>query len=410
LAASPVSEPGSVDRPPVTHPTLRRQLWLGIAAITLMACGVALALSALKIEGELHERYNDALRLAEEAVEAQQIAAGLRRAQTRLETLIGASGSGSRTIQDAARTVTVARARLGTLNAQLRAVDTVHGTPEHANRIEAALESLTQANARVQEELLARRIEPAKAREALRAASDHALAEIDTALPEVVSETGQQTSQMSQRAREYGQLARQGLVLVSMIALTLASLLGYIGWRAVRSNARLLDQLNQLAHEDGLTGAINRRGLDERLPVELARAGRIAYPLTIVMIDFDHFKRFNDRRGHQAGDHLLRGAVMAWRTHLRPMDLLARYGGEEFTLVLPACDAEQACALIDRLRPLVPDKQTFSAGVAKWNTIDSAADLLRGADAALLQAKKAGRNRTIVWGNEPQITLPLVVR
>jgi diguanylate cyclase (GGDEF)-like protein len=215
---------------------------------------------------------------------------------------------------------------------------------------------------------------------------------------------------MSQRAREYGQLARQSLLVLSLIALALASLLGYIGWRAVRSNARLLDQLSQLAHEDGLTGAINRRALDERLPVELSRAGRIAYPLTVVMIDLDHFKRFNDRRGHQAGDNLLRGAVMSWRTHLRPMDLLARYGGEEFTLVLPACDAEQACALIDRLRPLMPEKQTFSAGVAKWNTTDSAADLLRSADAALLQAKKAGRNRTIVWGNEPQITLPLVMR
>jgi len=410
LAAPPVSEPGPADRSPVTQPALHRQLWLGIAAITLMACGVALALSALKIEAEQHERYNAALTLAEKAVEAQQIAAELRRAQTRLEAALAGSGVGSRTTQDAARAAAIARARLGAINTQLRTVDTVHATPEHAARIDAALEGLTQANASALEDLTARRIEPIKAREALRSASDQALAEIDAALPEVVSETHAQTSQMSQRAREYGQLARQSLVVVSLIALALAGLLGYIGWRAVRSNARLLDQLSQIAHEDGLTGAVNRRGLDERLPVELARAGRIAYPLTVVMIDLDHFKRFNDRRGHQAGDTLLRESVTAWRTHLRPMDMLARYGGEEFTLVLPACDAEQACLLIDRLRPLMPARQTFSAGVAKWNGTFSAEELLRSADAALMQAKKAGRNRTIVWGNEPQITLPLVVR
>jgi diguanylate cyclase (GGDEF)-like protein len=89
------------------------------------------------------------------------------------------------------------------------------------------------------------------------------------------------------------------------------------------------------------------------------------------------------------------------------MDVLARYGGEEFTLVLPVCDAEQACALIERLRPRMPDRQTFSAGVAKWNGTDSAEALLRAADAALMQAKSAGRNRTVVWGNEPQVTLPL---
>jgi diguanylate cyclase (GGDEF)-like protein len=202
-------------------------------------------------------------------------------------------------------------------------------------------------------------------------------------------------------------LARRSLIAVSAIALVLVLLLGYVGWRAVRANARLLDQLSQLAHEDGLTGAVNRRGLDERMPVELARARRIGYPLTTVMIDLDHFKRFNDRRGHAAGDGLLRGAVTAWKTHLRPMDMLSRYGGEEFTLVLPACVADQAIELINRLRPLVPDRQTFSAGVATWNGNDPAEELLREADAALLQAKKTGRNRTIVWGREPQITLPL---
>jgi diguanylate cyclase (GGDEF)-like protein len=171
----------------------------------------------------------------------------------------------------------------------------------------------------------------------------------------------------------------------------------------------LMGRLDQLAHEDALTGVMNRRGLDESLPVEMTRAQRLGYRLTVAMLDFDHFKRFNDKRGHGAGDALLRNAAQAWRRQLRPTDLLARYGGEEFTLVLPACDADEAAALIERLRPLMPEHQTFSAGVATWNGADPPEELLRAADIALLAAKRAGRNRTVVAGREPQMALPLRV-
>ena len=94
---------------------------------------------------------------------------------------------------------------------------------------------------------------------------------------------------------------------------------------------------------------------------------------------------------------------------MRPTDLIARYGGEEFALLLPACDADQAAALVDRLRGFVPDHQTFSAGVATWDGDESAAELMRRADQALLQAKKAGRNSSMIAGREPQVTLPLQV-
>ena len=86
------------------------------------------------------------------------------------------------------------------------------------------------------------------------------------------------------------------------------------------------------------------------MPVEFSRAHRSEEPLTLVMIDLDHFKRYNDRRGHPAGDAVLRGAAQAWRKQLRPTDMLVRYGGEEFTLVLPGIDADQAAQLVDRLR------------------------------------------------------------
>jgi diguanylate cyclase (GGDEF)-like protein len=165
--------------------------------------------------------------------------------------------------------------------------------------------------------------------------------------------------------------------------------------------------MSRLAQQDGLTGIPNRRTLDEAVPVEFARARRSGQPLTLVMIDLDHFKRYNDRRGHAAGDALLRAVAHAWSKQLRPTDLLARYGGEEFTLVLPACTADQAAQLVDRLRPLVPDRQTFSAGIATWEDDESRGELVQRADRALLKAKKLGRNRTMIAGRELQTTLPL---
>jgi diguanylate cyclase (GGDEF)-like protein len=199
------------------------------------------------------------------------------------------------------------------------------------------------------------------------------------------------------------------LIALFAVTLVLGVLAIMLALRTLRANRALLNGMQQLAREDALTGAINRRGLDDVVPVEFARARRNGHPLTFVMIDLDHFKRYNDRRGHPAGDAVLRGAAQGWLKQLRPTDILARYGGEEFTLVLPGTDAKQAQPLVDRLRALVPDRQTFSAGIATWDGYETSTEILQRADAALLQAKKAGRNRTMLSGMEPQVTLPLMV-
>jgi len=216
-----------------------------------------------------------------------------------------------------------------------------------------------------------------------------------------------QIDEAALQARQAGRLARASVFAAGALALALGVTLTLVAWRWLSANAVLMEQLTQLAREDSLTGVANRRTLDERLPQEMARASRHKYPLSVVMIDLDHFKRFNDRRGHAAGDALLRNSAQAWLRQLRPSDLLARYGGEEFTLVLPACGEEQAEHLVERLQPLVPEKQTFSAGIATWNGLDDVQALLAAADRALLQAKRGGRNRIVISGREPQISLPL---
>lgn len=156
--------------------------------------------------------------------------------------------------------------------------------------------------------------------------------------------------------------------------------------------ADVLARLEEVARTDELTGLLNRRGLDEQLAREVARARRSGAPLCVAMLDLDHFKRFNDQRGHQEGDRLLREAAAAWSGAIRPTDVLARFGGEEFLLVLADCDLERAVETAERLRRIVPAGETCSAGVACWDG-DEAVDTLVGrADRALYDAKRAGRD------------------
>ena len=164
----------------------------------------------------------------------------------------------------------------------------------------------------------------------------------------------------------------------------------------VIERADLIARLDVLARTDALTGAANRRALEESFLRDLAQADRSQAPLSIVMLDLDHFKAFNDANGHPAGDRLLRGAVTTWRGELRVGDTLARYGGEEFLIVLPGCAAATAGRLADRIRAAVPSGQTVSAGVAAWDGVESMTELIGRADAALYAAKDAGRNRTIL--------------
>ena len=155
----------------------------------------------------------------------------------------------------------------------------------------------------------------------------------------------------------------------------------------------LLVRLNEQAREDELTSLPNRRAWEEHLPVELTRATRAGAPCSIALLDLDHFKRFNDTYGHQAGDELLQAAALAWRAELRPSDFLARYGGEEFAIVLPGCDIAEATAALNRVAAAVPRGQTCSIGVARWDGSELPHTLVERADRCLYQAKQLGRAR-----------------
>jgi diguanylate cyclase (GGDEF)-like protein len=170
---------------------------------------------------------------------------------------------------------------------------------------------------------------------------------------------------------------------------TIASLLAHEA-AAVIARADVLDNLADEAQTDPLTGLPNRRAWDAQVKRVHAEGGH----LVIAMIDFDHFKHFNDTYGHPAGDRLLKETAAAWRDQLRTGDLLARLGGEEFGLLLLDCDPDIASEVTERLRRSVSENWTCSAGIAVGRPGESVEDTIARADVALYEAKAAGRDRT----------------
>jgi len=168
--------------------------------------------------------------------------------------------------------------------------------------------------------------------------------------------------------------------------------------------------LARLALTDPLTGLSNRRHFLERLQGEVERALRYQRPLSVVLLDLDHFKRVNDTHGHAAGDDVLRGAARALRSVCRDVDLPARWGGEELALLLPETDAAGALIVAERVRERI-EAQAYTApsgsafGVTASLGVATAGDkalsaeaLLHASDRALYRAKDEGRNRVIVAG------------
>jgi diguanylate cyclase (GGDEF)-like protein len=167
--------------------------------------------------------------------------------------------------------------------------------------------------------------------------------------------------------------------------------------------ARLRDvnvQLHSQSFTDGLTGVHNRRAFDLHLAKAVADAASRGEVLSLVMLDVDHFKSFNDDFGHSSGDEVLRGVAQSIKSSARKQDIVARYGGEEFAVILPQTDAEQAYAMAKRLCAAVRETAwhnravTVSAGVAtRGNGIADAETLVVAADRGLYEAKAGGRDR-----------------
>jgi two-component system, cell cycle response regulator len=178
-------------------------------------------------------------------------------------------------------------------------------------------------------------------------------------------------------------------------------------------NAWLLEDVQRMAETDPLTGLANRRVFENALEREIARASRTGQPVSLLMLDADHFKQYNDRFGHRAGDELLQSLAHALVEHSRVFDTVARYGGEEFAVILPECSVEEAHTVAERLRLVSSAVEgrmpvTLSGGVATFPVhARDGASLIEAADAALYESKRAGRDRLSMagdaWGTEEDL-------
>jgi diguanylate cyclase (GGDEF)-like protein len=202
---------------------------------------------------------------------------------------------------------------------------------------------------------------------------------------------------VSSRGRPFGSDA--GEVLAYLAVQTAASL------ESIELNERLLRQ----ATTDELTGLSNHRHFQELLEREVRRAGRTGMPLSLVLLDVDDFKRFNDQHGHQCGDQVLRAVGADLRDHGRATDEPARYGGEEMAVILPGTDTAGAHAVAEDIRAAIAALElphagrvlsiTASFGVAQLGTdLPDREALIAGADAALYEAKRAGKDRVVAHG------------
>jgi diguanylate cyclase (GGDEF)-like protein len=179
--------------------------------------------------------------------------------------------------------------------------------------------------------------------------------------------------------------------LISVTTLLVAGLLVH-GLRSSRQ--QLVSDLSEQARTDGLTGLLNRTSLEERAELELARGRRHGTPVSLIVLDVDGFKEFNDTRGHPAGDELLRAVADGLRRETRQVDALSRLGGDEFAVLLPGAALHDAELVAHRLcmigSSLARPRATLSVGVAESTHDDDFDALWRSADAAMYEAKRAG--------------------
>jgi len=198
---------------------------------------------------------------------------------------------------------------------------------------------------------------------------------------------------------EDGLFTPSPMQVVYLLGLAFGTLLTSIG-TVLMASEHLRQELERLITHDSLTGALTRRALYAAGEAELSRARRQGRPLSVLMLDLDHFKRINDEHGHLVGDRVLADFVERAHAVLRRPALLGRYGGEEFVALLPDTDAAEALAVAERLRAAAAVEADLprcqvSIGVATARAEDSLESLINRADAALYEAKAQGRNRVV---------------
>jgi diguanylate cyclase (GGDEF)-like protein len=369
-------------------------LFMLLGVVALLVLGVFSAQRELqsRAEDDLRatrlqtlERLSSQARFLLADMNGWQIAYTLEYAERGTEALRGSTGARARF----SKAATALEAALSELEASVGELTTYEATQLQQAR--AAFTNFMARDAEVSRAL--RRGDEASARGLVLGAELVEFERMNTALQSISASITRENATLRRESQDSIRNAyRQLLTFSSGVALSLVLMLTLLALN-VQQRTRLIQRLSWQARTDGLTGLLNRRAWDDGYPLALARARRTGQPLSIVMVDLDRFKQFNDTYGHAAGDKLLRLTAQCLQRGTRVTDIVARYGGEEFSLALEGCTAEDAVALLNRVKSQLPEGRTFSAGVAQTTGEETPAVILEYA------AKRSGRDCVMIAGS-----------
>jgi diguanylate cyclase (GGDEF)-like protein len=365
------------------------------AALLLVVIAVLLIVGVMTVQGGFiaqTERRGD----VEILRDAQQLAGQIRflsvtlaatQSRLALEEAQGASSTGARAALNAAQqNLGVALKKLGSQQARLEGTEA-----QSFKAVQTQFAAFQRSNAEVQRLFTDR--QPQRATRLLLSESKALTRPLGEAARRLETDVTLRSSVAIRNQEDATRdLLRQLILFSSAVAVSLVLMLVLlvVGYQ---QRSGLIQRLKWQVSTDGLTGVSNRRAWDSGYGLAMARAVRSGQTLSVVMLDLDHFKRFNDTYGHAAGDKLLRFTAQLLLRSTRVTDIVARYGGEEFALCLEGCSAEDAQALLERIKSQLPGGSTFSAGIAVTDGNETPAAVLERADKALYGAKRAGRNR-----------------
>ena len=394
--------------PSMTHDEARTISWRSIASITLVVLGVVIVVAfgwqAIRAEDDTRTRLANAQALTRHVLELRYLAADLDAAQ--IVYAIELSRSGQADLKEGHPVKLAFSGALTAYRSRLAAIDVARLTIDE-QRHHQAVQRAFELFAKSQERMLARNRQSAA--QAGGASQDGNVmpsfkpsVELVAELVERVSSRADRAAVLAAHASDYAGIWK--VVVGATIAL-LGALFGVINARTIMQRVGQIGSFDPFSGIDQLTSVANRRRFDEECPRALERARRTEREVSVAKLDLDNFDVISGTNGHLAGNRLLAATAASISSRLREGDMIAHYGPEEFAIILHGCSADAAREIIDRVRELVPEGLTFSAGVMASDGHEDAAMTLARADQALDAATHAGRNRTVIMRRDATVEL-----
>lgn len=392
---------------------VKKASWRAIAvvALILIAIGVGLISGwrAIHAEQVARRQFDDLIDLTRQVLQLRYLAAGLN--SRRLVYTMEISRIGPDAVMDDHPSRAEFLAAVTAYRSKLAAIDSTRLSPDEQSLYSAANRAFDQfmkPQERAAGLLVNSQRNSGLASTAGTTVPGPEIVHFDPTLQPVGDLTERviaRSDRLAVQAASAGDHASKWKIAFALMTALLALLFGVMNVRAIMQRVRILGNLDALSRTDPLTGVANRRRFDEECPLALERARRTERSLSVVKLELDNFRSFVDANGLPSGNSLLTATAGSFASRLREGDIIARYGYEEFAIILHGCSADAAREIVDRVRDVMPERQTFSAGITESDGHEEVAMMMARADQALDAGKHAGRNRTVIMRRDATVEL-----